>query len=157
NLDVRIIATSRRPVDDLVASGHFRKELFFRLAVSQVRLPPLRERGDDVDALARAFWKALATHPTPFPPSLLAAYANHRWFGDVRELRNLIARRLELGPFADSGGAGASEYTQGSVGDAIEDVLVMNLPLSQSREHVLRAFEARYVARVLQRSGGNVT
>jgi two-component system, NtrC family, response regulator HydG len=152
--DVRLLASSRRDLDQAVQGGCFRDELFFRLAVSRIELPPLRERQGDVELLARAFWKTMSGQRGPFPAGLLERYEHYRWPGNVRELKNVVARRIALGAFADIGTAdGASSAS----GDVIDQVLEMELPLVEARAKVVGEFEARYLAKVLAQHGGNVS
>ena len=99
-VDVRIIAASNR---DLSAPGaKFRQDLFYRLNVLAIRLPPLRERGDDVPLLLRHFMRSLAaplkTGPKEFAPEAVALLREYAWPGNVRELRNLVERLLILVP-----------------------------------------------------------
>jgi DNA-binding NtrC family response regulator len=154
--DVRLLATTRRDLDQAVQAGRFRDELFFRLAVSRIELPPLREREGDVELLARMFWKMMAAQRGPFPTGLLERYEHYRWPGNVRELRNVVARRLALGAFADTGLA-----QEGGIGveaaDVIEQVLALDLPLIEARAKVVNDFERRYLAKVLEQHGGNVS
>ncbi len=153
--DVRLLATSRRDLDQEVQAGRFREELFFRLAVSRVELPPLREREGDVELLARAFWKTMSGQRAAFPAGLLKRYEHYRWPGNVRELKNVIARRVALGAFAETGTPdGAAPQTSG---DVIEGVLSMGLPLVEARARVVSEFEARYLAKVLEQHAGNVS
>jgi DNA-binding NtrC family response regulator len=155
--DVRLLATSRRDLDKAVQGGRFREELFFRLAVSRIELPPLRERDGDVPLLARTFWKTMSGQRT-FPDALLDRYEGYTWPGNVRELRNVVARRLTLGAFGDSGVHRPSAAPDvASQSDVIERVLAMDLPLVEARGRVVSEFEARYLAKVLERHGGNVS
>jgi transcriptional regulator with GAF, ATPase, and Fis domain len=100
-LDVRVIAATFRDLDQLVRERLFREDLFYRLQVVPLRVPPLRERPDDVIALARHFVRLLtpAGHEPPvLAPDALAALNAHRWPGNVRELRNVIERSLAFEP-----------------------------------------------------------
>ncbi len=98
-LDVRVIATSNRQLRDEVAAGRFREDLYYRLNVMPIRLPPLRERPGDLQALAEA---ALARHAVPgaapleLAPCARAALLAHHWPGNVRELDNLMQRATVL-------------------------------------------------------------
>jgi DNA-binding NtrC family response regulator len=153
--DARLLATSRRDLDQAVQAGRFRDELFYRLAVSRIELPPLREREGDVELLARSFWKTMAGQGrTPFPPKLLDRYERYKWPGNVRELKNVVARRIALGAFADSA---ASQAPPPSSNDIMEAVLALDLPLVEARAKIVSEFEARYLAKVLERHGGNVS
>ncbi|HJL26731.1 MAG TPA: sigma-54 dependent transcriptional regulator, partial [Polyangiaceae bacterium LLY-WYZ-15_(1-7)] len=94
-VDIRIVAASHRDLASEVAAGRFREDLFFRLAVFEMDVPPLRARGDDVLLLARRF---LAQHGGEPPPRLddavVALFRRHRWPGNVRELENAVQRAL---------------------------------------------------------------
>jgi hypothetical protein len=102
-VDVRVLAATHRDLADLVRHGHFREDLYYRLQVVPLRIPPLRERRDDIPALARHFARLLApAGATPvFAPDALAALTGHGWPGNVRELRNVIERVLAYAPPPD--------------------------------------------------------
>jgi two-component system response regulator HydG len=155
-VDVRVMAATRRDLDREVSEGRFRDDLFFRLAVTRVELPPLRMRRGDIGVLARHFWRELGGGDSPIPYAVLQAFESHSWPGNVRELRNAVARRLALGELTrdergliEGGGTGD--------GDAIERVLGQHLPFPRARETLVREFERRYVERVLEEHGGNVS
>jgi len=100
-VDVRIVAATHRDLPRLVREGLFREDLFYRLDVVPLRVPPLRERIEDAVVLARLFISRLAPEGTS-PPELssdaVAALRAHRWPGNVRELRNVIERAMAYGP-----------------------------------------------------------
>ena len=100
-VDARIIAATNRDLAAEVQAGRFREDLYYRLNVLEVHLPPLRERREDIPALAQFFVATLARELGVTPPELadadLAVLSAHRWPGNVRELRNLIERCLLLG------------------------------------------------------------
>jgi transcriptional regulator with GAF, ATPase, and Fis domain len=94
-VDVRVVAATHRELSSLVTRGTFREDLFYRLNVVTLRVPPLRERADDVPLLVRHFLTRLAARDgrTKTPsPALLAALSAHRWPGNVRELENELER-----------------------------------------------------------------
>ena len=100
HVDVRLVAATHRDLRSLVAEGDFREDLYYRLQVMEIRLPPLRERGDDVQALARALLER-ACHRLNRPPLTLTedarqAVQRHDWPGNVRELENAIERAVIL-------------------------------------------------------------
>jgi DNA-binding NtrC family response regulator len=161
-IDVRVISATRRDLDREVQAGRFREDLFFRLAVARIELPPLRERRGDIGLLTRHFWRKLGGKP-PVPAAMLARFEDYAWPGNVRELRNAIARRIALGELGEYGqemalgGAPGAAGDSGRVDDVVEGVLALDLPLPRARQRVVEAFERRYVERVLAKHDGNVT
>lgn len=97
-VNVRIIAATNRNLPEEIAAGRFREDLFYRLSVFQIHLPPLRERAGDVRLLAKAFVKnfsaRLARPVTEITPAFLEALEQQPWKGNIRELRNVIERSL---------------------------------------------------------------
>src|SRR5262249_22341147 len=104
-VDVRLIAATNRALADLVAEGRFRPDLFYRLNVFPIRLPPLRERTGDIPLLVRYFVaeyaRKLNRHITGIPDAALGAMARYPWPGNVRELENFIERCVLLSPGAE--------------------------------------------------------
>ena len=96
--DARVLAATNRNLQESVASGKFREDLYFRLAVVVVKAPPLRERGDDIVLVAKAFLRDYGVkHAKPgltFAPDALRALSLHRWPGNVRELQNRVQRAV---------------------------------------------------------------
>jgi transcriptional regulator with GAF, ATPase, and Fis domain len=98
--DVRVVAATNRNLEDAVASGGFRRDLYFRLKVVEIIVPPLRRRAEDIPVLAGHFLERFATETRRrirgFTPEALAALEAHRWPGNIRELRNCIERAVVL-------------------------------------------------------------
>jgi two-component system NtrC family response regulator len=96
--DARVLAATNRNLQESVASGKFREDLYFRLAVVVVKIPPLRERGDDIILVAKAFLRDFgiehAKTSMTFAPDALRALSLHRWPGNVRELQNRVRRAV---------------------------------------------------------------
>jgi two-component system response regulator HydG len=162
-VDVRVISATRRDLDRAVQEGTFRDDLFHRLAVGRIELPPLRRRHGDIVALATHFCRALG-HSTALPPEVLASWQSMPWPGNARELRNAVARYLALGDLAPLSTSSTPTNPTNPAGhpdeertDLIERVLAQDLPLARAREVLVREFEQRYVARVLAQHGGVVT
>jgi DNA-binding NtrC family response regulator len=166
-VDVRVLAATRRDLDREIQLGRFRDDLFFRLAVARIELPPLRRRTGDVSVLAHHFWRRLtevgaagapgaaASPPPAFPADFAQRLEAYDWPGNVRELYNAVARRVALGELAQIETArGAPPSVRG---DFTESVLALDLPLVRAREKVVEDFERRYVQRILAQHGGNVT
>jgi DNA-binding NtrC family response regulator len=99
-VDVRVLAATAKPLEQAAARGEFRSDLFYRLNVVQLQIPPLRERPEDVPALLTHFARQAAQrlgHPVSVTPSALAALSSYSWPGNVRELRNAVERAAVLG------------------------------------------------------------
>ena len=100
-IDVRVIAATNRPLRAMVAAAVFREDLLFRLAVVRIRVPPLRDRPEDIPLLAHAFWKTMAkgaaTHAV-VGPDAVRRLAQHHWPGNVRELQNAMAALVVMAP-----------------------------------------------------------
>ena len=165
-VDVRIVAATNRDLQAAALAGEFRRDLYFRLAVFPVEIPPLRERGDDVVLLARHFaaqlGKELRKREATLSEAAIAALSAHHWPGNVRELENAIERACiladsttlspaDLGlPVAARGGGGAADDA-GHVG------LDLNGTLNEVVERVVRHVERRKIADALAAHGGNKT
>jgi DNA-binding NtrC family response regulator len=150
-VDVRVLAATRRDLDREVAAGRFREDLFYRLAVARVELPPLRERTGDVSRLAQAFWDRLGGRGQPIDPEVLAAWEDHPWPGNVRELENTVARRLALGELAPPLGLARREPPPtGTLALPFDP----GRPLAVVREAALAELERRYVQAVLAAHDG---
>src|SRR5258706_6727820 len=91
------MAATRPDLRKEIQAGRFRDALFYRLAVARIELPPLRQRRGDIALLARHFWEKLGGEGT-LPYDLLIRFEDYQWPGNIRELYNAVARRLELGP-----------------------------------------------------------
>jgi transcriptional regulator with GAF, ATPase, and Fis domain len=109
-VDVRLLAATNRPLGELASRGGFREDLLFRLAVIRLRLPPLRDRVEDVPQLAEAFWRSLARQAgtrAVLGADALVALCRHRWPGNVRELQNVMAALVVNAPARGRVGARA--------------------------------------------------
>ncbi len=161
-VEVRTLAATRRDLDREVAEGRFRDDLFFRLAVGRIELPPLRERHGDVELLAQHFLAGLQGTPELLQPGLLARLVAYPWPGNVRELANSIARLVALGDAdlrvgmsADTApDPGLLRETAG--GNEILAAVQSGLPFPRAKELVVEAFERHFVEHMLRLHGGNV-
>ena len=103
--DVRVVAATNRPLEEAVRDGVFRKDLYFRLQVIQVEVPPLRDRPEDVEAIAAHFVQRFARETgrkvKGLTPAAVRRLQGHHWPGNVRELRNVIERAVTLGTTAE--------------------------------------------------------
>ena len=159
-VDVRIVAATNRDLKSAAEAGQFRRDLYFRLAVFPIEIPPLRERGDDVVLLARHFaaqyGRELRKQEATLTVEAVAALRGRPWHGNVRELENAIERAciladsLELGP-AD---LGLSTDQSREVGPADFDY---SGTLAEAAERALRMVERRKIADALRLHDGNKT
>lgn len=154
--DVRVVAAAREDLEQRVAQGTFRADLFYRLSVLRVALPPLRARREDVAPIVAELMKRRGVAPGAVAgPNLQRLYA-HDWPGNVRELRNVIDRALALTP----GARDFSDLKIALTGVAgLDEALTVRSDLSfaEAKEAVLHAFERRYLADLIQRTEGNVS
>jgi DNA-binding NtrC family response regulator len=155
-VDVRVLAATRRDLDHEVNAGRFRDDLFHRLAVGRIELPPLRRRTGDVALLARHFWTELGGRGTP-PAELLARWQDDPWPGNVRELRNACARHITIGDLTPAATLSEPPPKSATERDVIGDVIAEGLPLAIARLRVVEAFERRYIEHVLEQNEGNVS
>ncbi|MBM3571649.1 MAG: nitrogen regulation protein NR(I), partial [Alphaproteobacteria bacterium] len=177
--DVRIVAATHRDLRQLVRQGLFREDLFYRLAVVPIRIPPLRERTEDVPALARHFLQRAAGEGLPIKALDMAAMERlktYRWPGNVRELENLMRRLAalytqdvigvdvidaELSEPAAPSAAGLSGDREG-LGAAVERHLReyfaahhRQLPAAGVYDRIVREVERPLIALMLQATRGN--
>jgi transcriptional regulator with PAS, ATPase and Fis domain len=140
-VNVRVIAATNRDLDDAVAQGSFRADLYYRLNVFEIRIPPLRERRDDIQPLAASFLREFAGATASLTPAALEALHHHDWPGNVRELRNVLERALIMrdGSCIDAEHLGLR---------AREDVPRLNIT-------DLAALEKQAIVQVMRRVGGN--
>jgi two-component system, NtrC family, response regulator HydG len=161
---VRILSATRRDLDKEVAAGRFRDDLFHRLAVARIELPPLRERDGDIALLARRFAQEMG-EPEALSAEVLARFAASDWPGNIRELRNAVARHIALGDDEIARrGTGehrslASTGARAAAAASGEDWLVplLSLPFPLARRKTLEEFERRYVESSIAAHGGNVS
>lgn len=156
-VDVRVLAATRRDLDREVQNGRFREDLFYRLAVARIELPPLRERAGDIALLARIFWDRLAGPEEPIPYEQFAAWEDYHWPGNVRELENAVARRAALGELAPKLGlAWQAEAPAPSTksGTLLHVPFDIDKPLAVVRERIVEMVERRYVELALAAHGG---
>jgi transcriptional regulator with PAS, ATPase and Fis domain len=150
SVDVRIIAATNRNLRVEVNEGRFRSDLYYRIAVLTVRLPPLRERLDDLPLLVERFLADLGAPATPGTAPLRSAaflthLARHSWPGNLRELRNYLEQCLVL-------------HHRPPLAPAPTDpaAVDINQPLKLARQLCIQAFERQYLEALLRRHDGNV-
>jgi formate hydrogenlyase transcriptional activator len=142
NINVRLVAATNRNLAEMVKKGEFRSDLYYRLNVFPIPVPPLRERKEDIPALARhfaaKFTRQLQKHIHTIPDAAMKVLTNWHWPGNVRELENLMERAVILSP-----------------GSALE-IPPMNFGIDSSltENSTLDCAERTHILRVLRESGG---
>lgn len=153
--DARVIAATNRHLVEMVRRHEFREDLFYRLNVISLELPPLRQRGEDVWELAEHFLAEFSRKRGRQPPRLSSAakqrLISHTWPGNVRELRNLVERLVYLLP-ADEIDARDLSFAVAADGQSPR-LVADSLPLSQATD----VFQADYIQRTIDRLHGNMT
>jgi two-component system nitrogen regulation response regulator NtrX len=162
-VDVRVIATTNRDLQSEMAAGRFREDLYYRLNVVPVRVPSLRERKEDIPALAKHFMQlaaqAAGVQPRPLGEDSIAALQAYDWPGNVRQLRNIMDWLLIMAP-GEAGDLVRADMLPGEISAITPAVLrweksseIMTLPLREARE----LFEREYLLAQVNRFAGNIS
>jgi two-component system nitrogen regulation response regulator NtrX len=162
-VDVRVMATTNRDLQSEIAAGRFREDLFYRLNVVPLRLPPLRDRREDIPQLARYFMERAARNAglasRPLGEDAIAALQAYDWPGNVRQLRNVMDWLLIMAP-GDSRDPIRADMLPPEIGTITPAVLrweksseIMTLPLRDARE----VFEREYLLAQVTRFAGNIS
>jgi transcriptional regulator with GAF, ATPase, and Fis domain len=177
-IDVRVVAATNRDLRQMVNASTFREDLYFRLSVIHVELPPLRERKEDIPALADVFLREIAGRRNmsmAFGTDAVAALQSHSWPGNVRELKNVVERAASLAegslvqrsdlmfnrdttPRAAQAGANGGLARGGGGGAALPPPeIVPGLDFKEAKQRVVDSFELAYLKLLLERHDGNIT
>ncbi len=147
-VDIRVIAATNRDLEEEIEKSNFREDLFYRLNVVNLHLPPLRERGDDTIVIAKFFLHKYAEEfgakVRGFTPGALQAMRKYDWPGNIRQLENRIKKAIVL---CDKTLVGPEDL------DLFPEALKAVVPLAEARED----FQRRYILEVLERNNGNRT
>ncbi len=163
-VDVRVVASSQKDLEAEVKAGRFREDLYFKLSVFRVRVPPLRERSEDVAGLVRHF-EARNPSSQRLSDELVDMLSRHDWPGNVRELRNVLERLaafpdLGAGAIARALGKPVDPGTEENSGARLRSEVsqaLLALPYHEAKERVLESFEKTYLLEHLKAAGGVVT
>ncbi|MBW2734603.1 MAG: sigma 54-dependent Fis family transcriptional regulator [Deltaproteobacteria bacterium] len=153
-LDIRIMAATNRCLEEEVNRGTFRPDLYYRLSVVQIRLPPLRERPEDIELIARGMMAEIAPDlalEQAVDPAQLKKLMRYRWPGNVRELRNHLSR-LVLGDMVITDlptGEGSDGAPSGEVD--------LSLSFKDGKEGAISHFERAYLTQLLEHTKGNIS
>ena len=159
-VDVRVVAATHRDLEAEVKAGRFREDLYYRLRVVELELPALRERAEDVPALAQRFLEQVAERlgreKKRLTDQALARLIRHPWPGNVRELRNVIeqATVLASGESIEEADLNLSGGLEGPAADAPDSP---DLPFSDAKKRVVEDFERSFLLRALRDNDGNIS
>jgi transcriptional regulator with GAF, ATPase, and Fis domain len=169
-VDARIVAATNRNLKKEVEVGQFRQDLFYRIAVIRIVLPPLRRRRDDVPMLVQHFLNELVENGAPEVQvgyDTILKLQNHAWPGNVRELRNFVERaallatgdRLETRHLVPPsfGDTQTHSTTGGDAASAALSDIDVSLPFKDAKARLIDTFERAYWTRLLEKTGGNVS
>lgn len=146
-VDVRVIASTGRTVDDEVAGGRFHHGLYYRLAPLRLTVPPLRDRREDIPILARAL---AAPDGPPLTDEVLADLTSRAWPGNVRELRGALAAYAALGALP-----AASRPRGGVLSLALDELVDVHRPYAEQKDELTDRFAERYLRALLAHTEGN--
>ena len=156
-IDIRVVGASQRDLRELVAEGTFRPDLYYRLSVVRVVIPPVRVRREDIEPMTRALLRARGmSDPGPIEGPNLERLIVHDWPGNVRELRNAIDRAVALSP-------GATRFVDLRLSvepeTASHEALVVrtDLPFAEAKQNIVDEFERRYLRDLYERCDGNIS
>jgi transcriptional regulator with GAF, ATPase, and Fis domain len=152
-VNVRVISATNRQLEREVNRGRFREDLYFRLAVMTVRVPPLRERLDDLLILVRVFLQALGAPDAErlFTPQVLAEMQRHDWPGNVRELRNYVERSVVLEKASPN--LRSTSFAPGAGMPQVD----IETPFRLAKDAAVDAFERAYLTALLEAAGNNMS
>jgi len=168
-VNVRVVAATNRDLRQRVNDGQFREDLFYRLSVVSIELPPLRQRTEDIPVLVQYFLDDVAERRFPgekrkfiVTPDAMARLCSYPWPGNIRELKNTIERGASL---ADGMELGVPDLLPGSQktppilvqGGNAEQWVTEGLPFKEAKQRILDVFEAAYLKALLDKHDGNVT
>jgi two-component system response regulator GlrR len=149
--DVRVVAATHRNLLEDIEAGRFRRDLYYRLAVVVAKVPPLRERLDDLPLLVEALLQQMKRADAALPDSLFERFRSHSWPGNVRELRNVLERALvEAELHADPTPAHPPAKQPGP-----EDLAA--LQFKEAKDLLVDAFSRDYIRALVERHAGNVS
>lgn len=154
-VDVRVVAATNRDLAAEVARGAFRADLYYRLAIVDVRLPPLRERPEDLPQLIEYFLERLpsgAGEPPEISTAMVEQLKAYAWPGNVRELRNVIERAALLAEPPRPGAEGTPAVPGSSPAGPVD----IDKPFKPQKNALVATFERSYVERLIEATGGNI-
>jgi two-component system nitrogen regulation response regulator GlnG len=154
--DVRIIAATNKDLETQSKEGTFRSDLYYRLAVVRVTLPPLRERPEDIPLLTETFLKSLGLPWVNVSEKMLQRFKSYPWPGNVRELRNVVTRSVALGE-QEPDPASLSPNAKGSSAANRDSTAWVGKTFKDAKRFIVDDFEKEYLVQLLERHKGNIS
>ena len=158
-VDVRVVAATNRRLEREVNSSRFREDLYYRLSVLTVRVPPLRERLDDLPLLINAFLMALDAGEKAhlFTAEVVGEMSRYDWPGNVRELRNYVERKVVLEGEGTLGNGREETSAPAAAGQDDSSKVDIELPFKDAKDRVIEGFERAYLTALFAWAEGNVS
>ncbi|HEV8663273.1 MAG TPA: sigma-54 dependent transcriptional regulator [Candidatus Methylomirabilis sp.] len=160
-VDVRVISATNRDLEEVVKRAEFREDLFYRLNVISIPLPPLRERKGDVPLIAhhylRKYVASSGKRITGIAPETLALLESHGWPGNVRELQNVIERAVVLAEHEGLLPEDLPEHIRVREAGAVAAESRPDLPMKRAKDEWTRTFEKEYLRSLLKQHAGNIS
>ena len=159
DVDVRVISATHRDLRKWVNNGEFRQDLYYRVAVARLNIPPLRDRPEDIPLLIEHFLQSMGEDvpaSSVVPDGVMAALMKHHWPGNVRELRNFVESALAFGEAPSLESTDVTDAKSAGVGSGLAPELLEG-PYKEARDAVLQEFQMTYFSRLLERAEHNVS
>ncbi len=169
SVDVRVVAATNRDLREEVDAGRFRPDLYYRLAVVEIQLPPLRDHVEDISLLVDHIIRNAKHNPgvVGISPEVALLFESYRWPGNVRELANVLERSL---PFCDGprvtldalpealrASSPVAKQRSDPLGRLMDGRAIGQLPFKDAKECLIEAFERQYLLDLIERHGGNIS
>ncbi len=158
SVDVRVLCATHRDLRAEVNKGNFREDLYYRIAVLLLRIPPLRERADDIPLLVEHFLSDegyAGDVASVIPKAVMQQLQRHHWPGNVRELRNFVEAALAMGEAPPIEAQAGAAQAQGE-GPRVQVSDLEELDYKDARDEVMREFQIKYLTALMKRCRGNV-
>ncbi len=156
-VDVRVIAATNRDLKSMVRSGKFREDLYFRLAVVNAVVPPLRKRPEDIPGLIHIFLEQMNKGDFHLPERIVEQLKHYNWPGNVRELRNVVERGVSLTAEEITRYTDQNQNRNNGFVDGGMPLEVMDLPFKEAKNLLVESFEREYLTQLLLRHRGNIS
>jgi transcriptional regulator with GAF, ATPase, and Fis domain len=147
-VDVRVVAATNKSLEDEVKAGRFRSDLFYRFAVVKLTVPPLRDRPEDIELLAKTFARSAGL--SELPPEVISELEQMQWPGNARELRNAVEAYVALGMLP-----GSAPKDVPVLDYLMRQVIDLDKPYAEQKERIADHFTRNYLVMLLAKTGGN--